>query len=139
VQTEKAKILVLDDDPDIGVMLKLMMEFKGHSAIVATTAQQTYALLKENEVGLIIMDMLLSGANGTEICRKLRSDPATNHIPILMTSAHPNAKAVCLEAGADDFIIKPFDMNDILTRVRGMLAAGSKQLAAGSGQLAPPD
>ena len=63
------------------------------------------------------MDMLLSGADGTDICRRLKHDMKTSSIPILMFSAHPTAKETCLAAGADDFISKPFEMNDMISKV----------------------
>jgi len=122
MQKNGEKILVVDDDPDIGMMLKMMLEFKGHNAVVAESEEQANKLLHENDIHLIIMDMLLSGANGTDICMRLKKDPETNHIPILMISAHPNAKEICLAAGATDFILKPFDMHVILSRVSALLA-----------------
>jgi CheY-like chemotaxis protein len=63
------------------------------------------------------MDMLLSGVNGTDVCARLKQDPKTKVIPVMMISAHPNAKEACLQAGADDFVAKPFDMQDILSRI----------------------
>ena len=67
------------------------------------------------------MDMLLSGADGTDICRRLKKDLKTSSIPILMFSAHPTAKETCLAAGADDFISKPFEMNDMIGKVEFFL------------------
>ncbi|HEY0433723.1 MAG TPA: response regulator, partial [Chitinophagaceae bacterium] len=55
--------------------------------------------------------------NGTDLCHQLKTDPATTHIPVIMISAHPNAKEICLKAGADEFIPKPFDMHDILSKI----------------------
>ena len=63
------------------------------------------------------MDMLLSGADGTEICKRLKQNEGTSSIPVLMFSAHPTAKESCLGAGADDFISKPFEMNDMMDKV----------------------
>ena len=63
------------------------------------------------------MDMLLSGVNGTDICAELKENSSTSHIPVMMISAHPNAKEICLQAGADEFISKPFDMQDILSKI----------------------
>ena len=63
------------------------------------------------------MDMLLSGIDGTDICRQLKLDKETSSIPILMFSAHPTARETCLAAGADDFISKPFEMNDMMERI----------------------
>jgi DNA-binding response OmpR family regulator len=111
------KIIVLDDDPDISMMLKLMLEYKGYSVNTAERPLEMYSILQTTEVHLIIMDMLLSGANGTEVCASLKRETATASIPIMMISAHPNAKEMCLHAGADDFISKPFEMEDILSRI----------------------
>jgi len=114
---KKEKILVLDDDPDIGTMIKMMLEYKGYSVTVSDRADQANEILRNDEVDLIIMDMLLSGVNGTDLCSELKKDSSLAHTPVIMISAHPNAKEICLQAGADEFISKPFDMQDILSRI----------------------
>ena len=112
------RILVIDDDPDIGIMIKMILEYSGYSVLVSDRADQAEELIRNNHVDLLIMDMLLSGTNGTDICRRLKEkNSTTNKLPIIMISAHPNAKEICLEAGADDFIAKPFDMDDILSKI----------------------
>jgi DNA-binding response OmpR family regulator len=113
----KEKILVIDDDPDIGTMIKMILEYKGYSVIVAERAEQASEALKNDGFDLIIMDMLLSGVNGTDLCSEFKKDSSIAHIPIIMISAHPNAKEICLQAGADEFISKPFDMQDILLKI----------------------
>ena len=113
----KTKILVLDDDTDIGTMIKMMLEYKGYAVTVSERADQAAEVLQNNGVSLIIMDMLLSGVNGTDLCDELKKNTATSHIPVIMISAHPNAKEICLKAGADEFISKPFDMQDILAKI----------------------
>jgi DNA-binding response OmpR family regulator len=118
---KKARILVLDDDPDIGTMIKMMLEYKGYVVTVSDRADMAQQALNNGGVDLIIMDMLLSGGNGTDLCVDLKKDPSTSRIPVIMISAHPNAKEICLEAGADEFISKPFDMNDILSKIDGLL------------------
>lgn len=110
-------ILVLDDDPDICTMLKMVLEYHGYGAEEADGEEKANEILSAKKVDLIIMDMLLSGADGTDICRRLKKDNQTSAIPILMFSAHPNAQKICMEAGADDFIAKPFEMNDLIDRV----------------------
>ena len=114
---KKEKILVLDDDPDIGTMIKMMLEYKGYSVTVSERAEQAHEILKNDEFDLIIMDMLLSGVNGTDLCSEFKKDSSIADIPIIMISAHPNAKDICLQAGADEFISKPFDMHDILSKI----------------------
>ena len=118
-------ILVLDDDPDICSMLKMVLDYHGYAAVDAVSEVKAKAVLSKQHVGLIIMDMLLSGADGTAICRRLKQDKQTSSIPILMFSAHPNARKVCVEAGADDFISKPFEMNDMLSKIRHFTIAAA--------------
>lgn len=121
MENQASRILVVDDDPDIGAMIKMMLEYKGYSVMVTERAEQAEHILQTYAADLIIMDMLLSGVNGTDICKKLKSNPATSGIPLMMISAHPNAKEICFEAGADDFISKPFDMQEILSKISGLI------------------
>jgi DNA-binding response OmpR family regulator len=118
---KNARILVLDDDPDIGTMIKMMLEYKGYRVTVSDRADMAQQELNNGGVDLIIMDMLLSGVNGTDLCVDLKKNSSTSRIPVIMISAHPNAKEICLEAGADEFISKPFDMSDILSKIDGLL------------------
>ena len=65
------QILVLDDDPDIGMMIKMMLEYKGFSVILVERAEKAETVMRENHFDLLIMDMLLSGTNGTDVCKSL--------------------------------------------------------------------
>ena len=114
---EKALILVLDDDPDICIMIKMVLDYYGYDAMDAENEEAATKIISSNHVDLLIMDMLLSGVDGTDICRRLKLDKETSSIPILMFSAHPTAKDTCLAAGADDFISKPFEMNDMMEKI----------------------
>ena len=114
---EKALILVLDDDPDICIMIKMVLDYYGYDAMDAENEENARKIISSNHVDLLIMDMLLSGVDGTDICRQLKQDKKTSSIPILMFSAHPTAKESCLAAGADDFISKPFEMNDMMDKI----------------------
>jgi len=98
-------------------MIKMMLEYKGYAAVEANNEQEARKLLAEKQIDLIIMDMLLSGTDGTDVCRRLKKEQTFAQVPILMFSAHPNAKVACLNAGADDFISKPFEMNDLLEKI----------------------
>jgi CheY-like chemotaxis protein len=64
------------------------------------------------------MDMLLSGTNGIDLCKNMKQNPKTSDLPVMMISAHPNAKEICMQAGADEFISKPFDMQEILSKIQ---------------------
>jgi DNA-binding response OmpR family regulator len=115
--TKGNTIVVLDDDPDIGTMIRVMLEFRGYEVIVVHRAHELFELLQTTAVSLVITDLLLSGDNGTEVCAQLKNDPATSEIPVIMFSAHPNAKEICLKAGADDFMAKPFDIKELYSKV----------------------
>ena len=114
---QKSLILVLDDDPDICIMIKMVLDYYGYDAMDADNEENAMKIILSNHVDLLIMDMLLSGVDGTDICRQLKQDKETSSIPILMFSAHPTAKETCLAAGADDFISKPFEMNDLMDKI----------------------
>lgn len=114
---EKSLILVLDDDPDICIMIKMVLDYYGYDAMDAENEENARKIISSNHVDLLIMDMLLSGVDGTDICRQLKQDKKTSSMPILMFSAHPTAKETCLAAGADDFISKPFEMNDMMDKI----------------------
>ena len=112
------RILVLDDDPDIGMMIKLMLEYRGYFVILVERAEKAEKIIRDDKVDLLIMDMLLSGTNGVDVCKRLKQ---AGKLPILMISAHPNAKEICLAAGADDFIAKHFDMQDLLSSIDNIM------------------
>ena len=112
-------ILVVDDDPDILDALQFTLEDAGYA--VVTSLKGDYAEnLHDGNGGLpdlIILDVLLSGKDGRLICRKLKSQDETRHIPIIMISAHPGARESVKEVGADDFLAKPFDVDALLARI----------------------
>jgi len=117
-----SSILVLDDDPDIGIMIKMMLEYKGYSVVVTDRAEKAEEILSTEQMDLIIMDMLLSGVNGTDICTSLKQNPNSSSLPIIMISAHPNAKQICLDAGANEFMAKPFDIMDMLSKINRLIS-----------------
>jgi CheY-like chemotaxis protein len=117
MQSGQKKILIVDDEPDILEFLSVILEDEGYA--VAMTDKGAYLEKLPNGAlpDLILLDMLLSGKDGREIVRQLKSQEQTRHIPVIMFSAHPSAEQTAREAGADDFIAKPFDIDDLLNRV----------------------
>lgn len=117
----KQQILIIDDNEDIVNMMKLMLQMKGYEV----SAQMNITLLEESInksfPDLIIMDMLLSGADGRIVCQSLKRNVEYKQIPVLMISAHPSARKECLDAGADAFLEKPFDMQEFFTAVNQSL------------------
>lgn len=115
------KILVVDDDSGIGEMLKTLLEFYGYEVTVTTHPEDTEKLILEKQIDLVMLDMLISGVNGTDVCTRLRKNPATADTPVLMMSALHDAGKKCREAGADDFIAKPFEMDDLTAKITEVL------------------
>ncbi|MDZ4794589.1 MAG: response regulator [Bacteroidota bacterium] len=117
---KEQSILVVDDDTDIGTMLKMMLEYKGYTVTLLNNAGQTEQILSKQLTNLLILDMLIGGTNGTDVCLSIRKNPLTAHIPVLMISALPDARKICMDAGANDFISKPFDIQDLLGKVSNL-------------------
>jgi DNA-binding response OmpR family regulator len=116
------QILVIDDDPDIGNILRMTLEYKGFSTSILKSAANCESYIRDNNISLVIMDLLISGSYGVDICRVLKADEALSSIPIIMMSAHPDVERLCVEAGADDFIAKPFDVAVVIDKVKTHLA-----------------
>ncbi len=119
IQQQTKTILVVDDDPDILDAMQFMLEDAGYR--VTTTEKGEYAEnLRNMNSGLpdvIVLDVLLSGKDGRLICQKLKSQEETKHIPIIMMSAHNNARQSVASVGADDFIAKPFEADELLAKI----------------------
>jgi DNA-binding response OmpR family regulator len=117
------RILVADDDPSIGDMLQVMLEEAGYEVDIQADG---YAVerLQEPLPDLLLLDIRLSGAEGGSICRALKSQEATHALPIILLSAHKETRRIAREAGADDFLAKPFEMGDLLALVTKYLGSG---------------
>src|SRR6187401_2024077 len=111
--TMKKKILVADDDPSIRDIFKIIFEKAGYSIEIKDDAED---VLKNNFTipDVFLIDKLLSGYDGLDICRHLKKNPATSHIPVIMVSASPDIGITAIKAGADDFVEKPFDLKYLL-------------------------
>jgi len=118
---EQVDIILLDDDKDICVMVQAMLNFSGYKVQSLSLPAQLNEVLAGYTPRMLLMDMLLSGTDGRDVCRRLKDDPATSHIKIMMMSAHPDADWSCRQAGADDFIPKPFDMDQFIAKVKSQL------------------
>jgi DNA-binding response OmpR family regulator len=121
---QEVDILLVDDDKDICVMVAAILKFAGLSVQSCSIPDQLPGLLAVTSPRLLLMDMLLSGTDGRDVCRQLKNTPELQRLKIIMMSAHPDADKSCREAGADDFIPKPFDMDFFIGKVNRQLAAG---------------
>jgi DNA-binding response OmpR family regulator len=118
-------ILIIEDDPDIAESLRYNLEREGLKTRVAETGEKGLmaALDAQSPPGLIILDLMLPGMSGTELCRRLRREPATRRTPIIMLTARVSEsdRVAGLDGGADDYITKPFSVRELMARVRAVL------------------
>ncbi|WP_194852431.1 response regulator [Nonlabens antarcticus] len=111
------KILIVEDSENILEMLELMFEIQGWESAKLKNLNDFVDHVASIAPDIILMDMLLSGANGCDACRTLKSDDAYKEIPIIMMSAHPEARTETTNAGADFFLDKPFEINDLISKI----------------------
>jgi len=112
----RKRILVADDDPGIGEMLHEMLSDEGYEVEIQVDGQAVQQM-QEPFPELLFLDIRLSGTDGRTICRQLKSQEATHHLPIILLSAHKDTQRMAKDAGADDFLVKPFEMGDLLALV----------------------
>ncbi len=118
------KILVVDDDPAILEVIQIILEDNNYE--VKTSLSGRIFKNMSDMPDLILLDVLLSGEDGREIVKKLKSDEKTKKIPVIMISAHPSAGDTVLKLGANGFVSKPFDIDDLLSAVEHNLAPASQ-------------
>ena len=118
-------VLIIEDDPDISESLKYNLEREGLVTVVAATGEQGLieGLNERNPPLLIMLDLMLPGMSGTELCRRFRREPLTRRTPIIMLTAKGSEsdRVAGLDLGADDYITKPFSVRELLARVRAVL------------------
>src|SRR5438105_3360254 len=118
-------VLIIEDDPDIAESVRYNLESEGFTAKIASTGEQglTLALDNQDPPTAIILDLMLPGISGTELCRRLRREKQTRRTPIIMVTAKTSEadRIAGLDLGADDYIAKPFSVRELLARVRAVL------------------
>ncbi len=114
---KSSKILVVDDDEEICMMIKLILEHNAFSVLTLQRADKISEVLGTEPIELIILDMLIGDIKGTDICQQLKNNAATARIPILMLTALPDAEKICRQAGANAFISKPFEIDNLIAQV----------------------
>lgn len=128
-----SRILVIDDDPSIVELVKVNLELLGHQVTVASDGIKGLALAQQNRPDMIILDVMMPDLDGFTVCQRLRHNPQTNPIPVLMLTAlgMTQDKVTGFDAGADDYLVKPFEIPELQVRVRALLRrAGSVPLSA---------
>ena len=116
-------ILIVDDEKDIVELVAYNLEREGYKTARAYDGHQALQYVRENQPALMILDLMLPGVNGLDVCKLLRKKPESEYIPIIMLTAKSDNvdKIMGLEIGADDYITKPFNVQELIARVRAVL------------------
>ena len=122
---EPSKVLVVDDDPEIVTFLSTLLELEGIESSVATSAAAALEQLQQTRPDLVLLDIAMPDRDGIDLCKELKSDPRTAEVPVFVVSARPGKDVVerALAAGAEEFIRKPFENAELISRIRVRLSA----------------
>lgn len=111
----------MDDDLDILIVMEALLKMNGYEVAVTTKGEEAIFKAESFCPQLILLDVRLSGSDGREICKSLKSAQTTCNIPVIMVSAHPSGITDMKKYGADDFIAKPFDVKFLLNRIENLV------------------
>lgn len=127
------KILVADDEPDVLNLVSANLRAAGFEVLNAEDGPTALSLARSQPPNLLVLDLMLPGMSGLEVCRSLKADPVTSSIPIIMLTAKAEEvdRIVGLELGADDYVTKPFSPRELVLRVKNVLRRGDKSATAG--------
>jgi CheY-like chemotaxis protein len=116
MDTKNKKIMIADDDPGIVDAVEMLLEFEGYE-VTSTVDGTTVLDMKEELPDLLLLDIWMSGEDGRDICKKLKETELTKDIPVIMISASRDIRESAIAAGADDFLAKPFEMDELLRKI----------------------
>ncbi|MFA5181940.1 MAG: response regulator [Syntrophales bacterium] len=119
----RKSILVVDDEKDIVDLVAYNLEKEGYKVLTASDGEKALAVIKSGKLDLVVLDLMLPGIKGLDICRIIRRHPETEWLPVIMLTAKGEDldKVIGLEMGADDYITKPFSVREFVARVRAIL------------------
>ncbi len=115
------KVILADDDPGILDAVGLILQYEGYELLATDNGNSVFQLV-DPQTNILLLDIWMSGSDGRDICRKLKSDQQTKHIPIILFSAGAELERSAKDAGADDFIPKPFEISDLVNRIERLTA-----------------
>lgn len=119
-----SKILVVDDNHDILQVMKLLLRSRGYTVELVPKGNEIFNNIRRFMPDLIIMDVYLGGMDGRDICQQVKENPITCQIPIIMFSAYQQVEESTLAHGADDFIGKPFEVEELILKIKRLLNNG---------------
>ena len=117
------KILIIVDDKNISKLLKYNLEKSGYSCFLVSCGEDAFEILEKEKIDLIILDIMLPGMDGFEVCRIIKQEPKLKNIPIIMLTAKGEEidRIVGFELGADDYVVKPFSPRELILRIKAIL------------------
>ena len=120
---ERQRVLVIEDEPDIAELVRYHLEQDGFAASLVDDGEKALDLIRQRPPALIVLDLMLPGMSGLDVCRRLRAEQATARLPIVMLTARAAEvdRVLGLEMGADDYVTKPFSPRELIARVRAVL------------------
>ncbi len=124
-----SKILIVDDNAEILQLMQLILSSRGYQVEITTDGEQTFPLIRSFQPDLIFLDILLSGMDGREICNRIKTDEDTSHISVILFSANILRAAALADSRADDFLAKPFDIHDLMKKVKNLAGYPNKATA----------
>jgi len=116
-----SRILVIDDDKDILELVEIILLRNGFEILISPKGEETLDNVENFAPQVILLDVFLAGVNGIDICRELKSNAKTAHIPVIMYSAHTNKNAIMQQRNANDFLAKPFDIRNLIDKIEFQL------------------
>src|SRR3954468_24268103 len=121
------RVLIVEDDADINATLQQALRLSGYDAVGTMTGEAAFAEVQRRCPDLVLLDQMLPDIDGVEICRRLRAAPRTKRVPIIFLTARAEEESRVrgLAAGADDYVVKPFSLQELILRVRGLLRRAS--------------
>jgi two-component system, OmpR family, alkaline phosphatase synthesis response regulator PhoP len=120
----KTKVLIVEDDPHILLGLEEILKGEGHDVAVCNRGDQALASIKTHQPSLLVLDVMLPGLSGYEICKQLRAQKITTPVLMLTAKGQEMDKVIGLDLGADDYVTKPFGVRELVARINALLRRG---------------
>ena len=117
----RAKVLVADDERQIRDLLSEFLTSEGYEVLLASDGEDATGLAEREYPDVILLDVKMPGIDGIEVCKRLKAEPKTQFIPVIMITGYVDNKMAAIEAGADDFVNKPIDLVELAVRLKSIL------------------
>ena len=121
----KKKILVIDDQEDLLELTRRVLQSRGYEVVTLTDGEDALNIIKKELPHLVLMDMLMPGKDGAQICQEMKSDSSIRHIPVILTTGQMLDESEFSQeglTGADDYLMKPFEIEELLAKIENLIA-----------------